>query len=73
MIYLDTPIVIEGVEIHLTEFGLKHKIEHYEHILKIATKEQLSDQARQHIENNLIPRYKLHLKLYGNEQPSREV
>lgn len=63
--YLDNPIKIDGIEIRHTVYGLKNMLDLYENMLKTATREQLGDKERQHIENHLIPTYKLHLKLYG--------
>ena len=63
MIYLDKSIWIKGVEIRHTEFGLQHMIDHYETILRISTKEQVSDDVRKHIEA-LIVNYRLQQKLY---------
>lgn len=69
MIYLDKSIFIKGIEIRHTESGLQHMIEHCEHILKIATKEQMSDDVRKHIEA-LIVNYRLHQKLYDDSERS---
>lgn len=64
-IYLESPIKIDGVEIRHTVYGLKNRLELYENMLKTASREQLGDKERQYIENDIIPTYKLHLKLYG--------
>lgn len=64
MIYLESPIVIEGVTINHTEYGLKYMKEFYEQVLARSSKEKLGDNERKHIETVLIPRYELHLRLY---------
>lgn len=64
-IYLEDTIVVEGEEIGHTREGLIYLIDHYETILKISTRTQLSDVHRQHIEENILKKYRKHLDLYS--------
>lgn len=69
VVYLDSPIVLHGIEVRLTKEGLKYMIDHWETVLAIATPQQMSNDVRQHIEKT-IANYKIHLELYErNQQP----
>jgi len=66
-VYLEEPITVDGVAVSHTKEGLIYLIDHYEHILKIATPKQLSDKDRQHIKETLLPNLQYHLHLYKNQ------
>lgn len=63
-VYLDEPIEINGYKIGHTKEGIKYLIDHYEHILKIATPAQLGEKERQHIQFTLLVNLKIHLQQY---------
>lgn len=63
IIYLDAPLTLHGIAVHHTQAGLVYLIEHYEHILKISTPQQLGPEGRAHI-GKLLENYKIHLELY---------
>lgn len=67
-IYLDEKIKINGVDIGHTYEGLKYLIDHYEHILKISTPQQMDDQARQHC-TKVIENLKIRKTLYESQNP----
>lgn len=71
-IYLEKSIFINGIEVRHTVYGLKNRLELYEHMLKTAAKDQLDDKARKHIEEYLIPTYQLHLKLYEQSSSTNQ-
>ena len=64
-IYLDEAIEIKGIRVGHTKEGLTYLIEHYEHILKISTPQQLGDKERQHIAW-MLTNYKQHIELYNS-------
>lgn len=62
-IYLDEKIKINGIEVGHTYEGLKYLIHHYEHLLTIATAQQMNDKARTDCAK-LIENLKIHKELY---------
>jgi len=62
-IYLDENISIEDTVIGLTYEGLKHMVEHYQHLLKIGRPDQLDDKNRAHM-HECIKKYQKHIEIY---------
>lgn len=66
VIYLTEPIFMQGIRVGLTPEGLKFMIDHYQHLLTIATPQQMDDKVRQHITTQ-IENYTIHLELYQRQ------
>lgn len=62
-IYLDENTSIENTVIGLTYEGLKHMVEHYQHLLKICSPSQLDNKNRAHM-LSVIERYQNHIEIY---------
>lgn len=65
-VYLPNPIMLAGdIRVSHTAQGCQYKIEHYKHILATATKKQLTDADRQHVQKT-IENFAQHLQLLQN-------
>lgn len=64
VVYLETPIIIQGIAIRYTEAGCKYLIEHWQAILEI-TDDKRTDKA--HI-RKLIEQWNQYLELYQKQR-----
>lgn len=67
-IYLDQKLKINGIEVGHTYEGVIYLIHHYEHLLTIATPQQMNDKARTDCAK-LIENLKIHKELYETFKP----
>ncbi|MEJ0030904.1 MAG: hypothetical protein WDO15_11265 [Bacteroidota bacterium] len=62
-IYLDEPIIINGVEIRHTLDGLLYLVDHMTHCLAIASNAQINHSDREHAKL-MIDKYKRQIQIY---------
>jgi hypothetical protein len=74
-IYLDTPVMINGVRIGHTQDGLIYLIQHYEHMLTMNPVNRVTGPARSDKDTEymrtMIANLKWHLELYKKEEAQK--